>query len=165
MVVWHVTTKIMLVIIYLLKDEQELTLGMLIRPKRIYNFCLLHACFVWLCHVLVELYYTFEPIWTNLLTQCTQLPVSGFLLFLFFRFSGWLKCPKNSAKIILKISASEDSRITKGEGRDHCQGARRVPGAAQTLGRARHPPGCPGWPLDAPLRLYNPLGVETPKKK
>ena len=33
----------MLVIIYLLKDEQELSLGMLICPKRIYNFCLLHA--------------------------------------------------------------------------------------------------------------------------
>ena len=46
MVVWHVTTEIMLVIIYLLEDEQELSLGMLIRPKRIYNFCLLHACFV-----------------------------------------------------------------------------------------------------------------------
>ena len=46
MVVWHVTTEIMLVIIYLLEDEQELSLGMLIRPKRIYNFCLWHACFV-----------------------------------------------------------------------------------------------------------------------
>src|SRR4051812_21168532 len=68
MVVWHVTTKIMLVIIYLFKDEQELSLGMLIRPKRIYNFCLLHACFVWLCHVLLELSYTFKHIWTNLLT-------------------------------------------------------------------------------------------------
>src|SRR3954462_6177476 len=44
LVVWHVTTEIMLVIIYLLEDEQELSLGMLIRPKRIYNFCLLHAC-------------------------------------------------------------------------------------------------------------------------
>ena len=43
LVVWHVTTEIMLVIIYLLEDEQELSLGMLIRPKRIYNFCLLHA--------------------------------------------------------------------------------------------------------------------------
>src|SRR3954464_8086384 len=46
MVVWHVTTEIMLVIICLLEDEQELSLGMLIRPKRIHNFCLLHACFV-----------------------------------------------------------------------------------------------------------------------
>ena len=113
---------------------------------------------------MVELYYTFEPIWTNLLTHCTQLPASGFLLFLFFRFSGYLKCPKNSGKIILKISDQEAFGITKGEKRDHHQGARRVPGAAQTLGRARHPPGCPGWPLDAPLHLYNPLGVETPKQ-
>ena len=46
MVVWHVNTEIMLVIIYLLDDEQELSLKILIRPKRIYNFCLLHACFV-----------------------------------------------------------------------------------------------------------------------
>ena len=44
MVVWHVTIEIMLVIIYLLKDEEELSLGMLLHPKHIYNFCLLHAC-------------------------------------------------------------------------------------------------------------------------
>ena len=30
-------------IIYLLEDEQELSLGMLIRLQRIYNFWLLHA--------------------------------------------------------------------------------------------------------------------------
>ena len=41
MVVWHVTSEIMLVINYLLEDEQVLSLGMLIHPKRIYNFCLL----------------------------------------------------------------------------------------------------------------------------
>ena len=46
MVVWNVTIEIIFVINYLLEDEQELSLGMLIRPKRIYNFCLLHACFV-----------------------------------------------------------------------------------------------------------------------
>ena len=34
------------VIIYLLEDEQELSLGMLIRPKRIYNFLLFHATFM-----------------------------------------------------------------------------------------------------------------------
>ena len=45
MVVWHVTTEIMILIIYLLKDEQELSLGMLIRPKHIYTFCLVHAYF------------------------------------------------------------------------------------------------------------------------
>src|SRR4051812_41032596 len=45
MVVWHVTIEIILVVIYLLEDEQELSLGMLIRPKCIYNFCLLLASF------------------------------------------------------------------------------------------------------------------------
>ena len=34
-----------------------------------------------------------------------------------------------------------------------------------TLGRAGHPPGCSVGPLDAPLRLYLPLGVETPKQE
>src|ERR1043165_3125048 len=156
MVVWHVTTEIMLVIIYLLEDEQELSLGMLIRPKCIYNFCLLHACFVRLCHVLVELYYTFEPIWTNLLTQCTQLPAPVCLLFLFFRFSGYLKCPKNSGKIILKISVQEASERTKGGKRGHHQGARRVPGAAPpraapgTLLAALWVPSMPPSPIFTP---------------
>src|ERR1041384_6056451 len=158
LVVWHVTTEIMLVIIYLLEDKQELSLGGLIRPKRIYNFCLLHACFVCLCHVLVELYYTFEPIWTNLRTQCTQLPAPICLLFLFFRFSDYLKCPKNSGKIILKISVQEASGRTKGGKRGHHQGARRVPSAAPTLGRAGCPPGCPVGPLDAPFAYIYPSG-------
>ena len=34
----HVTSKIILFITYLLEDEHELSLGMLIRWKRIYNF-------------------------------------------------------------------------------------------------------------------------------
>ena len=38
-IMWvHVTSKIIFVITYLLEDEQELSLGMLIRLKRIYNF-------------------------------------------------------------------------------------------------------------------------------
>src|ERR1044071_9820046 len=88
----------MLVIIYLLEDEQELSLGMLIRPKRIYNFCLLHACFVCLCHVLLELSYTFENIWTNLLTQCTQLPVAVFCSFCVSGFPAIKSAPKNPEK-------------------------------------------------------------------
>src|SRR4051812_41596988 len=97
MVVWHVTTEIMLVIICLLEDEQELSLGMLIRPKRIYNFFLLHACFVLLCHVLDELSYTFDHIWTNLLTQCTPVPVPVSAVFVFQVFRQ-LKVPKKSRK-------------------------------------------------------------------
>src|ERR1041384_306365 len=36
------------------------------------------------------------------------------------------------------------------------------PWRGPTLGRARRPPGFLVGPLDAPLRLYLPLGVETP---
>ena len=90
---------------------------------------------------------------------------SCFLLFLFFRFSIYLKCPKNSGKIILKISVQEASGRTKGGKRGQHQGARRVPGAAPTLGRAGCPPGCPVGPLHTFLRLYIPLGVETPRQE
>src|SRR3954465_12080263 len=74
----HVTTEIMLVILYLLEDEQELRLGMLIRPKRIYNFFLLHACFGCYFYAFDALSYTFDHIWTNLLTQCTPVSVPVF---------------------------------------------------------------------------------------
>src|SRR3954471_6578153 len=106
MVVWNVTTEIMLVIICLLEDEQELSLGMLIRPKRIYNFCLLHAWFVRLCHVLDELSYSFDHIWTNLLTQCTPVPVS---VFCYFCISGF-PIIKSAQKISGKIYKKQRSR-------------------------------------------------------
>ena len=89
---------------------------------------------------------------------------SSFLLFLFFRFSGYLKCPKSSEKIILKISVTEPSGKVKREQEGHHQGPRRVPGAPP-LGRARRPPGWPGCPPDSSLRLYLPLGSETPGRK
>ena len=47
------TIKNYFVIIYLLEDEQELSLGMLIRPKRIYNFWLFHAIFMLLALVFI----------------------------------------------------------------------------------------------------------------
>ena len=44
-------------IIYLLEDEQELSLGMLIRLQRIYNFLLFHAIILSVLDV-YGLYYT-----------------------------------------------------------------------------------------------------------
>src|ERR1044071_8492617 len=44
-------------------------------------------------------------------------------------------------------------------------GSQKGPWRGPTLGRAGCPPGCPVWPLDAPLRLYLPLGMETPKQE
>ena len=47
------------VITYLLEDEQELSLGMLIRCKRIYNFLCSMLIFLLFLHVLCALLYTF----------------------------------------------------------------------------------------------------------
>jgi hypothetical protein len=73
------------VITYLLDDEQELSMGMLIRPKRIYIFLMLHACFV---TILLCFMCTFPHFLafsgTNLLTQCRNAS-SCFLLFLCFK--------------------------------------------------------------------------------
>src|ERR1041385_5881832 len=68
------------IIIYLLEDEQELSLGMLIRPKRIYNFCLLHA--------------SFDHIWTKILTQYTPAPVPIFCCFSISGFPHIKSAPK-----------------------------------------------------------------------
>src|SRR3954467_14386616 len=67
------------------RDEQELSLGMLIRCKRIYNFFMLHACFVYdpTCFMCIFIQYlAFSG--TNLLTRCRS-ACSCFLLFLYFR--------------------------------------------------------------------------------
>ena len=68
-------------IIYLLEDEQELSLGMLIRLQRIYNFLLFHAVILSFLDVLKSFYSNFISFFgTNLLTQCL-VPVAVFCLF------------------------------------------------------------------------------------
>src|SRR4051812_12502026 len=155
LVVWHVTTEIMFVIIFLLEDEQELSLGMLIRPKRIYNFCLVHACLVLLCHALDELSYTFDHIWTNLLTQCTPVPVSVFCC---FSISGF-----PTIKIAPKIRENQIKNQRKRTFPNHLGGARGPPPGAQVpwwralgLGRARGTPGPLVPPWLPPLPIYYP---------
>src|SRR3954463_1275245 len=143
----------MLIIIYLLDDEQELILGMLIHPKRIYNFCLLHAYFVWLCHVFLKLPYTFEHIWTNLLTQCTQLPVVVFCCFCISGFPAIKSAPKIPEKLDKKSALRKLPERSR-EGRGPPPGDQKGPWRGATLGRARGPPGFLVGPPGAPLRLY-----------
>src|SRR3954467_11891380 len=120
MVVWHVTTEIMIVIICLLEDEQELSLGMLVRPKHIYNFCLLH--------VLDELSYTFDHIWTNLLTQCTPVLVPVFCCFSISGFPHIKSAPKFQEKSNKKSAQKKLRESPRGADGTH-QGLRRPPGA------------------------------------
>jgi hypothetical protein len=80
----HVTSKIIFVITYLLEDEQELSLGMLIRCKRIYNFyapCLFYTNWFMFCLHFVTFFCISG---TNLLTRCHSAS-SYFLLFFYSR--------------------------------------------------------------------------------
>src|SRR3954468_21872673 len=96
MVVWHVTTEIMLVIIYLLEDEQELSLGMLIRP----NVSIISACCM---HVLCDFAMFCLNFHTllSILTQCTQLPVPVFCCFCILGFPAIKSAPKISEKLYI----------------------------------------------------------------
>src|SRR3954470_14859202 len=154
----------MLVVVYLLEDEQELSLGMLIRPKRIYNICLLHASFVLYCYDIDELPYTFDHIWTNLLTQCTPVPVPVFCCFsisVFPHIESSRKIRENSDK---KISVTEALRRAR-EGPEGSQGAQAATRRGPTPGRTRGAPRAPGPPLAAPLLLFIPRHGKTPEEE
>ena len=109
---------------------------------------------------MLELLYTFEPIWTNLLTQCTQLPVPVFCCFCISGF------PAISAQKIRRkyIKNQRDGTFRSNQERQVGATTRDQEGPwhGPTPGHARRPLGFLVGPLDAPLRLYLPLGVETP---
>ena len=95
------------VITYLLEDEQELSLGMLIRCKRIYNFLcsmlVLHQ-FLYVLSILCCTFYAFSG--TNLLTRCHSAS-SCFLLFLVSE-KLHRKYSRNWTKQIAKFLISRD---------------------------------------------------------
>jgi len=92
------------VIIYLLEDEQKLSLGMLIRPKRIYNFCLFHDLLGDIVICFATLLYHFTHIWTNLLTQCTQCQFLSADVYFAGAFTQFSEAQKNSEKIYKKLA-------------------------------------------------------------
>jgi hypothetical protein len=81
----HVTSKIILVITYLLEDEQELSLGMLIRIKRIYYFWCSMLIFTPIALRFVTLRGIFVRFPEPTYWQDATVLVSYFLLFLCFR--------------------------------------------------------------------------------
>jgi hypothetical protein len=85
-------------IIYLLEDEQGLSLGMLIRLRRIYNFLLFHAFVLSILDVLYAfIRYFISFLATSLLTQCL-VPVAVFCLFLVFQKISTKRSP-NATKL------------------------------------------------------------------
>src|SRR3954468_17047778 len=72
-------------------------------------------------------------------------------------------------KVVQKIRKNQIKNQRNGSFRNHQRSGGGPPPASQegrwrgpTLGRAMDPPDCLVGPLDAPLRLYLALGVETP---
>ena len=86
---------------------------------------------------------------------------SSCFLLCFFQVFRLFKVPKKFRKNYIKNQRTGSFRSNQRREAGPPPGARRVPGAAQ----AGHPSGCPVGPLDALLRLYLPLGVETPKQE
>ena len=103
---------------------------MLIRPKRIYNFCLFHAYIGDIAICFATLSYLLQHIWTNLLTQC---PSASFCLLLS------VHCRKMPIiKVLGKIQKNQiknqrDRRLQKAGGGPEGPHplTRRPPGAAR----------------------------------
>src|SRR3954470_17182870 len=105
------------------------------------------------CHVLLELSYTFEHIWTNLLTQCTQLPVTVFCYFCISGFPAIKSAPKLLEKLYKKSGTRKPPKSQRKEGR--ATTGTPEGSLARPHPRPRQapswlpcgPPRCPLWPI------------------
>ena len=133
------------VITYLHEDEQELSLGVLIRCKRIYHVWCSMLVFYPMSHVFYAFTFVSRLIsYTNILTRCPR-PVVVFCCFLYFI---------KALKEIFSERAENPRRSFFTRNKD--QHRRRPEGGHQaraTLGRAWGPPGSPGHRLSSLLRL------------
>src|SRR3954463_14458621 len=109
----------------------------------------------------LELSYTFEHIWTNLLTQCTQLPVPVFCCFCILGFPAIKSAPKFPENYIKNQRPGSLRNHQRRRGGPP-QGLQKGPWRGPTLGRARGPPGGHVAPVGAPLRLYFPPPTRKP---
>ena len=151
-IMWvHATSKIIFVIIYLLEYEQELSLGMLIRPKRIYNF--------W-CSMLVlhQFYHCFIYVWVcfyKFSWQDAEVPVPVFCCFWFQKsYTGNILGngrDKNQKSYICRGNTENRS-----ENEMEHQGNHTTPRRGLALAHAWGRWGHPGHHLTPPLRLFNP---------
>src|SRR3954467_16001975 len=113
-------------------------------------FCVTLPCFA-------SLSYTFEPIWTNLLTQCTQLPVYVFCCFCISGFPAIKSAPKIPGKY-KKNQRNRSFRNHQEREGGPPPGSQEGRWRSPTLGRAKDPPDCLVGPLDAPFTYIYPSG-------
>src|SRR4051812_20499788 len=100
--------------------------------------------------LLIHFHTPFEHIWTNLLTQCTQLPVPVFCYFCISGFPAIKSAPKIPEKLYKKSAPRKLPESPRKRGGPP-QGLQKGPWRGPALGRARHPPGCPVAPLVPPF--------------
>ena len=134
------------VITYLLEDEQELSLGMLRRCKRIYNFLCsmlvfypMSICFL---HIFTRLPLFFRMFsYTNILTRCPR-PVVVFCMFLVseIHLRKYSRNGQNPRKPIFTRNEDRDRRRPEGGPGSTQRGTRR----GSALGRAWWAPGRSG---------------------
>src|SRR3954470_4786556 len=106
-----------------------------------------------------ELLYTFEHIWTNLLTQCTQLPVVVFCCFCISGFPAIKSAPKIPEKLDKKSALRklpEKSREGRGDTTRRPEGSLARPHPRPRQGASWLPGGSPWCP---PSPIFNPRGV------
>ena len=125
----HSTSKIIFFIIYLLEDEQELSLGMLIRLRCIYIFLLFHAIILSILDVLIYIYSNYILFFgTNLLTQC-PVPLAIFCLFLVFQNISTERSP-NATKLFGDFFLDIRDTRSFGRGPEDRGGGHEPPGPA-----------------------------------
>ena len=127
-------------------------MGMLIRPKRIHNFCLCHAYIAPLLHVLLQLLYHFKSFfWTNLLTRCS-VPVPVFCMFLVSE-KLHRKSPQKKSRKYQNLFCVGRSHVPEGQHR----GPPWAP--APPLGAAQGPPAQGGGPGPTVTSRHRPSAL------
>src|SRR3954471_23273461 len=107
---------------------------------------------------LLELLYTFEHIWTNLLTPCTQLPVAVFCCFCILGFSAIKSAPKIPEKSDKKSALRklpEKSREGREATTSRPEGSLARPHPRPRQGASWLTGGSPWCP---PLPIFTPRG-------
>ena len=130
----------------------------LIHVKRIYNFLLIHACFVPLSHVFTINYHFYSFFRTNLLTRC-QVPVPCFCCFCISEKSQQeisSDCPQNLRGIFMQNKTPPRRRAARGPPR----GQRRPPAVGPPRGASGTRP-CPLGTSSPPSDAYKiPLDLK-----
>ena len=113
------------------RDEQELSLGMLIRLQRIYTFFIVPCCYIIILGCFIIILQSFYIIFgTNLLTQC-QVPVAVFCMFFTLQEINTKRSP-NAGKLFVDFFGPED-----------IQWAEEAPGGCSEGSTTN--PGIPKW--------------------